>query len=89
MVRNPATGRYVRVNSKIGRGIISHYEPKQEMSENTDQKKTPKRQKRVEFRDSEMASPPPPKHPVEIDEISRQLELLRQRLVNVEQQTSE
>lgn len=89
VVRNPETGRYVRVNSKIGRGLLHKYEPKQEMSEempDVAEKKSKTIRSRaqkahVQFKEQDQVSPAPPKHPVEIDEIARQLELLRQRLV--------
>lgn len=84
MIRNPVTNRYVRVNSKIGRSIMSQYEPKQEMQEEKAEKMEvmkPKRVKKphVEFKNT-MEEPKSVKHPVEIDEIARQLELLKQRL---------
>lgn len=77
MVRNPATGRYVRVNSKIGRAIL----PPEDLMPKIKGGKVSKRvcfPEKVEKKEEH----PLPEHPDEIEEISRQLELLRQRLKN-------
>lgn len=93
MVRNPETGRYVRVNSKIGRGLLMKYEPQQEMRQEQPEihekvekkargiQRRTRQQTHVEFKEPEKAQSMP-KHPVELDEIARQIEMLRQRLVD-------
>jgi hypothetical protein len=88
MIRNPATNRYVRVDSKIGRSLIP---PKNLVYNETTKrwvKDTGKIAKRitkhanVEMKDEHEEQTLPP-HQDEVQEISRQIELLRQRLDSV------
>lgn len=88
MVRNPATNRYVRVDSKIGRSLM----PPKDLVYNESSKRWVKntgkvakkltKHAQVEMKEEHEAQDLP-KHTDEVQEIARQIELLKQRLDSV------
>lgn len=88
MIRNPATNRYVRVDSKIGRSLL----PPKDLVYNETTKRWVKnsgkvarrltKHANVEMKEEHEAQTLPPHHD-DVQEIARQIELLKQRLDSV------